>query len=566
MVQEESEVWQCPDCATRVDISTLGFFDQVACPSCSKIVRVHKRIDHFELKKIIGIGGMSVVLEAYDTLLDRTVAIKILNAGCRHDPERSVSFEKECKLLARVQHPTVVKVYTAGHVRGYFYFAMELLEGQNLEFSVRGRTSTHPFVMLKMAHLIASGLKAAREMGVLHRDLKPGNILLTSEGEAKLIDFGLAIALGEHEESETIWATPFYAAPETLMQQPEDERADIYSLGMTMRSILTMKDIFSHVVPPKDSAAWYAGKMSLPSIALTLPTLEKEICRLIDHMTSFDIAARPQNYDELIHEIEDAMEVMQARVSGQYPWQRFQKYLYTSGSVAVLTLLLSLLPLGSLFGGSSAAIADSSDPAAFTDGQGEGVASSRALSDTEAQKLAKQLLRDIHEPEYRDLVTIANHLSYRDEAPLVQLWSMQLRWVIAYLESGEDDLLAGLERAILEKTKQLSSQSSSSKLREDLLYLAAMITTRKKTGESDAAYRAALGTENYAMHSFARIAQLRSMEARGDYARALAILDELESTQKTQAAPRALLPQLALTRHRLSQHVKAHSPIATSQS
>ncbi len=565
MNSEETEVWKCPHCATRVDISSLGFFDQVTCPSCSKIGRVHKWIDHFELKKIIGIGGMSVVLEAYDTLLDRTVAIKILNANCRLDPERSERFEKECKLLARVQHPTVVKVYTAGHVRGYFYFAMELLEGDNLEFSVRGRSATHPFVVLKMAHLIASGLKAAREMGVLHRDLKPGNILLTSAGEAKLIDFGLAIALGEHEESETIWATPFYAAPETLMQQPEDERADIYSLGMTLRSILTMKDIFCHVVPPQDSAAWYKGKKSLPSIALTLPKLDKEIARLLDHMTSFDIEARPQNYDELIHEIEDAMEIMQAKVSGHYPWIRFQKYLYASAGVAGLTLLLSLLPLKALVAetngqdnlGSSIA-KDSSDAAK------DDTANPRTLSDTDAQKIAKQLLRDIHELGYSDLVSIANHLCYRDEAPLVQLWSMELRWVIAYLESGEDDLLTKLERSIVEKTQRLSSQSSSSKLREDLLYLAKMISTGKKRRINQADFKQELSTENYAMESFARIALLRSLEARGDYAQALSLLDEIES----QYAPKALLPQLALTRHRLSQHVRAREAraVAVSQS
>ncbi len=557
MIEDPKEIWLCSDCKARVDISGLGFFDLVNCPSCAKKGRVHKKLDHFELKSIIGVGGMSVVLEAYDTLLGRTVAIKILNANCRLDPERIARFEKECKLLARVQHPTIVKVYTAGHARGYFYFAMELLSGQNLEFSVRGHTPTHPFVVLKMAHLLASGLKTAREMGVLHRDLKPGNILLTSAGEAKLIDFGLALAVGECEQGETIWATPFYAAPETLMQQTEDERADIYALGMTLRSILTMKDMFDHVHVPKSSDQWYHAKKTLPSISRILPRLDRDIARLVDHMTNFEVQKRPQNYEILIHEIEDTMEILQAKVSGKYPWQRYQKLVYGASAVTLMSCILSWLPLNS---------ADSRDPistspsGARSKGTQSGKGQADDASDAEgtwdinklkAEKLANQLLEHLNEGKSSELISLATHLSYREEAPLVQLWGLELRWVLSYLESGNDALLEQLSREIAAQ-KQLieSDKPSSSKLRHDLLLLAERIADRRASGSSKPLE---LETSKYAMDTFAHIIELNRLETQGHYQQAIALLDTIEKklpAKGVQGNP--LTPQLTLTRHRLS--------------
>ncbi len=558
MIEDPKEIWLCPDCKARVDISGLGFFDLVNCPNCTKKGRVHKQLDHFELKSIIGVGGMSVVLEAYDTLLERTVAIKILNANCRLDPERIARFEKECKLLARVQHPTIVKVYTAGHARGYFFFAMELLAGQNLEFSVRGHTPTHPFVVLKMAHLLTSGLKTAREMGVLHRDLKPGNILLTSTGEAKLIDFGLALAVGECEQGDTIWATPFYAAPETLMQQTEDERADIYALGMTLRSILTMKDMFDHVHVPKSSDQWYNAKKTLPSISRILPRLDRDIARLVDHMTNFEVKNRPQNYEILIHEIEDTMEILQAKVSGKYPWQRYQKLIYAAGAVTLLSCILSWLPLNSPDSDervspspASARGSRNAQQQESPTGDASGAQDAPDINNLKAEKLAKHLLEQLEEGTSSELISLATHLSYREEAPLVQLWGLELRWVLSYLESGNDDLLEQLSRDIAAQ-KQLieSDKPSSSKLRHDLLLLAELIADRRTVGSSKPLQ---LETSKYAMDTFAHIIELYRLEVQGNYQQAIQLLDTIEKTLPTTGAHgNPLTPQLTLARHRLS--------------
>ena len=204
----------------RQDISQLGFFVEIACPQCAERTVVHSLLGNYKIDSVLGIGGMSVVFHATDLILGRSLAIKVLNDVYRHESERIAGFENECSLMAKVRHENVVSVYSAGWARGQFYIAMELVEGRNLELIVADRGFLLPADALEIVRQVALGLQAAHEAGLLHRDVKPGNVIITTEGQAKVLDFGLSLEDKPGADAgEIIWATPYYAPPETLLRE-----------------------------------------------------------------------------------------------------------------------------------------------------------------------------------------------------------------------------------------------------------------------------------------------------------------------------------------------------------
>lgn len=306
----ESEIWVCPHCSTQVDVSALGIYADAVCPQCGHKERVHTHIDHFEVEGILGIGGMSIVFRARDTVLGRSAAIKVLNDAYRDRPERIARFEKECSLMAKVRHENVVSVYTAGWCRGCFYIAMELVEGKNLENLVSPKHPMEQRRALEIVRQAAEGLRAAYAAGMLHRDMKPGNIIITPQGDAKVLDFGLSQENNNFEEEGVVWATPFYAAPETLERAPEDVRTDIYALGMTLRHLLTGVNKFStpfHLLAPILEC-----KRKLPPLSSVCPDVEESLCDLSDHMTAYLPDNRPSGYEDLLQEIAEVQKRLQS--------------------------------------------------------------------------------------------------------------------------------------------------------------------------------------------------------------------------------------------------------------
>lgn len=306
----DSEIWICSRCNTSVDVSALGIFAEAVCPQCGHKGRVHTHIDHFAVEGVLGIGGMSVVFRARDTVLGRSAAIKVLNDAYRDRPERIARFEKECALMAKVRHEHVVSVYTAGWCRGRFYIAMELVEGKNLEGLVSPKHPMEQRQALEIVRQAAEGLRAAYEAGMLHRDMKPGNIIISPDGNAKVLDFGLSQENNNFEEEGVVWATPFYAAPETLERAPEDVRTDIYALGMTLRHLLTGVNKFPtpfHLLPPILEC-----KRKLPPLSTVCPDVEESLCDLADHMTAYAPADRPAGYEDLLQEIAEVQTRLQS--------------------------------------------------------------------------------------------------------------------------------------------------------------------------------------------------------------------------------------------------------------
>jgi predicted Ser/Thr protein kinase len=198
---------------------------------------------HYQVLELLGRGGMGEVYSAEDTRLRRKVALKVLPAAMAAEPERRRRFEREAQAIAALNHPGIVTIYSVEHEGGVSFLTMELVEGRTLADVVpEGGMPLAQF--LKIAVPLADAVHAAHEKGILHRDLKPGNVMVTPEGRVKVLDFGLAklardsalvMPAGPHTTSDgQIIGTLFYMAPEQAEGKPVDRRADIFALGVMM--------------------------------------------------------------------------------------------------------------------------------------------------------------------------------------------------------------------------------------------------------------------------------------------------------------------------------------------
>ncbi len=225
----------CPSCGQLIDVTELEPYSKIVCQSCGDSIRIRTHFHHFQIREQIGIGGMSRVFRATDTALKRDVALKILNRQCSSDKRLVTQFEHEARITAAISHPNVVKVYSSGLDQGYFYIAMELVRGGSLDEMIRKDKRVPEARVLEVAVQTARGLKAAQAVGLIHRDIKPGNILFADDGTAKIVDFGLALMLAAVPQADKeLWATPYYVPPEKLNGGTEDHRSDLYSLGASL--------------------------------------------------------------------------------------------------------------------------------------------------------------------------------------------------------------------------------------------------------------------------------------------------------------------------------------------
>lgn len=329
----QHDLWTCPKCGMQLDLSTLGFHVEIACTACGERAYVHSMLANYKIDSVLGIGGMSVVFRARDLVLGRPLAIKVLNDTYRDEPERIAGLENECALMAKVRHENVVNVYSAGWSRGQFYIAMELVDGRNLELIVADRGFLLPADALEIIRQVALGLQSAHEAGLLHRDVKPGNVLITPEGQAKVLDFGLSLEDKPGVETEdVIWATPYYVPPETLHRETESAQTDIYALGMTLRNLLTGEAVLPG--EPQTLSDMVVAKKTLPGIATIAPHLVPRLCELVDHMTAYEIAERPASYDDLLKEIAEAQAALVAALDPEERARRYRrKLLATAGGL-----------------------------------------------------------------------------------------------------------------------------------------------------------------------------------------------------------------------------------------
>ncbi len=299
MTGPEETIAYCHACGAAMDVSSVAPFSNVECPKCAKHTRVKREFGPYTLMRRHAIGGMSMVFVAHDNTLDREVALKILSEDYSADERRIAAFEEEARLTASFSHPHVVRVLTTGRAFGRFYIAMELVPGGHFEHQIRERGKIPELEMLPLAIEVAQGLKAAHAAGLIHRDVKPGNILLDAEGRAKLVDFGLALVTqGGKAQAKELWATPYYVPPETVEGQAEDFRSDIYAFGATLYHALSGKPSCGEESMSTDILR--EAKKRVVPLSVADPSVSAETCRIVEKAMGYHPNDRFSSYDEMI--------------------------------------------------------------------------------------------------------------------------------------------------------------------------------------------------------------------------------------------------------------------------
>ena len=199
--------------------------------------------DRYEIGKRIGRGGMAEIFQARDILLDRPVALKVLFPEFATDPAFVERFRREAQAAANLNHPNIVGVYDWGKVNNTYYIAMEYVNGRTLADILKQSGTLTPMQVCDLISEVASALISAHHNGVIHRDIKPGNILVSTTGQVKVADFGIARALGAGVEqgltqTGAVMGTATYFSPEQAQGASTDQRSDIYSLGIVMYEML----------------------------------------------------------------------------------------------------------------------------------------------------------------------------------------------------------------------------------------------------------------------------------------------------------------------------------------
>jgi serine/threonine-protein kinase len=196
--------------------------------------------ERYEIEELVGHGGMSSVYKAKDTLLERHVALKILHEQYNADEDFVERFKREARSVAQLQHPNIVTVIDRGEEEGRQFIVFEYIDGENLKEHVvrKGRLDVRE--ALEIALEVARGLAFAHDQGLIHRDVKPQNVLLNGDGRAKVTDFGIArtVEVDGMTQTGTVLGTSNYIAPEQASGQPVDAHSDVYALGVVLYELL----------------------------------------------------------------------------------------------------------------------------------------------------------------------------------------------------------------------------------------------------------------------------------------------------------------------------------------
>jgi serine/threonine-protein kinase len=247
---------------------------------------------------------MATVYHGIDERLERTVAIKIIHpthAGSRQFTDR---FEREAKMIARLAHPNIVAVYDEGSHGGLPYLVMEYVHGRTLRDVLNERRRLPPAEALDVMALVLAALAAAHRAGLVHRDVKPENVLLSDDGQIKVADFGLASAVeasGEDSTGGQLLATVAYVAPELVSRGHADPRADVYSAGIMLFELLTSQVPYDGDKPVE--IAWQHVEQDVPSPSVYIPETPAALDELVARATRRDPGARPTDAGALLAEL-----------------------------------------------------------------------------------------------------------------------------------------------------------------------------------------------------------------------------------------------------------------------
>ena len=290
----------------------------------------------YELEELIGTGGMSSVYRAHDQLLDRKVALKVLHQQYTGDEDYVERFRREARAVATLSHPNIVTVIDRGEHEDRQFIVFEYVEGENLKRLIERRGPAPVTTALELAMQIARGLSFAHGRGLVHRDVKPQNVLMNGDGQAKVTDFGIARSLDVQHgmtQTGTVLGTADYIAPEQAQGQRVDEHTDVYSLGVVLYEMLLNEVPF----PGENFVAVAMRHINEepPSIRAKRPDVPPRVEAAVHRAMAKDPQARFQTMAEFCQELEACLaeeqgtqvaapvvgrRVQRARRRGMSPW------------------------------------------------------------------------------------------------------------------------------------------------------------------------------------------------------------------------------------------------------
>ena len=260
--------------------------------------------DRYEIQEIIGSGGMAVVYKATDNRLHRSVAVKILRDELAADEEFRRRFQTEAQAVAMLSHPNIVSVYDVSHSESVEYIVMELIEGVTLMQYMQKKGALGWKEALHSSVQISKALEHAHSKGIVHRDIKPQNIMIIRDGSIKVADFGIAAleSTQEQRSSQTVGSV-HYIAPEQARGEQPDTRSDIYSLGVVMYEMLTGRMPYDGETAEQIALKHIAG-IAVPPQEIN-PDIPDELARITLKAMNADINARYQSASELLADLEE---------------------------------------------------------------------------------------------------------------------------------------------------------------------------------------------------------------------------------------------------------------------
>ncbi len=258
-------------------------------------------LGHYEIVAELGRGGMGVVYKGFEPALNRFVAIKELSPSLAHDPSLVERFLREARSMAALNDPHIIQIYFIGQEAGQPFFVMEFVEGESLSALMKREGRLSPEVALKIMHQTAQGLATAHDKGVIHRDIKPGNLMLSARGQVKIADFGIALAT--HDASKKLTSTgefvgtPGYLSPEVCLGKPVDQRSDIFALGIVLYEMLSGSSPFKDESPL--GMMLEVVKADIPDVRSLNEAVDPQCAAILAKMLAKESGDRFQNCHDL---------------------------------------------------------------------------------------------------------------------------------------------------------------------------------------------------------------------------------------------------------------------------
>lgn len=262
----------------------------------------------YKIKAVIGQGGMADVYLAFDQILNREVAIKVLRDKLAEDPVTLVRFQREASAASKLSHPNVVDIYDVGESEGYHYIVMEYVRGRTLKQLISQRGALDYHEAIGIMHQLTSAIVTAHAHHIIHRDIKPQNVLVKDDGTVKITDFGIAIANDAVQLTyyNTVMGSAHYLAPETAQGKEPNGQIDIYSLGIVFYELLTGDVPFRGSTPTEIAIKHLREPMPYPR--LFNPSIPQSVENIVLKATAKDVEERYERADEMLYDLEHCLE------------------------------------------------------------------------------------------------------------------------------------------------------------------------------------------------------------------------------------------------------------------